>query len=177
MCKPGTFLENFCKVSHKECHVRSFEKNHKAMPTTLKAHSVQCSFVFQVLIYENVTYLIYFWKQNFISLNLPLLKVMGSKERLVMSGVKMFLLFMIKAVAWEEGANQRHCSPGHSFLNTKTNVKKSFVSGESHSSYLLETVFFYLFFKTEFLPASFSAPQHKPVSVASYPQIAHQSQK
>lgn len=70
------------------------------MPTTLKAHSVQCSFVFQVLIYENVTYLIYFWKQNFISLNLPLLKVMGSKERLVMSGVKMFLLFMIKAVAW-----------------------------------------------------------------------------
>lgn len=58
---------------------------------------------FQVLICENFTYLIYFWKQNFISLK-SLVKVMGSKER-VMSGVKMFLLFMIKAVAWEKGAN------------------------------------------------------------------------
>lgn len=30
---------------------------------------------------------------------------MGSKERVVMSDEKMFLLFMIKATAWEEGAN------------------------------------------------------------------------
>lgn len=47
----------------------------------------------------------------------------------------------------------------------------SFISGESHSAYFLETVFFYLFFKTEFLRASSSASQHKPVSVASHPQF------
>lgn len=69
------------------------------MPMTLKVSTFSTVVVFQVLIYENITYLIYFWKQNFISLNLPLLKVMGLKEGVVMSGVKMFLLFIIKAVA------------------------------------------------------------------------------
>lgn len=85
------------------------------MPMTLKVSTFSTVFVFQVLIYENVTYLLYFQKQNFISLNLSLVKVMGSKERAVVSGIKIFFLFMIKALAREEGANQKHSSPGYSF--------------------------------------------------------------
>lgn len=77
----------------------------------MKVSTFSTVFVFQVLIYENVTYLIYFWEQNFIFFELAISKGNG----VVMSGVKMFLLFMIKAVAWEEGANQMHCSPGYSF--------------------------------------------------------------
>lgn len=104
------FQTIFCKTC-KECHVKIFEKNHKAMPMTMKVSTFSTVFVFQVLIYENVTYLIYFWEQNFIFFELAISKGNG----VVMSGVKMFLLFMIKAVAWEEGANQMHCSPGYSF--------------------------------------------------------------
>lgn len=44
------------------------------------------------------------------------------------------------------------------------------------SAYVLETVFFYLF-TAEPLQGSSSASPHKPVSVASHPQIAQQSQK
>lgn len=51
------------------------------MPMTLKVSTFSTVFAFQVLIYENVTYLIYFWKQNFISLNLPLVKGNGLKRK------------------------------------------------------------------------------------------------
>lgn len=51
------------------------------------------------------------------------------------------------------------------------------VSGEFHSDYFSGTVFFCLFFKTEFLRASSPTSQHKLVFVACYPHIAHQSQK
>lgn len=37
------------------------------MPMTLKVSTFSTVGFFRVLIYENVTYLIYFWKQNFIS--------------------------------------------------------------------------------------------------------------
>lgn len=47
---------------------------------TLKVSTFSTVFVFQVLVYENVTYLIYFWNQNFISLNLPLVKGNGLKK-------------------------------------------------------------------------------------------------
>lgn len=177
MCKVGTSLDNFCRRSCKECHVKSFEKNHKAMPLTLKVSTFSTVFICfsSANLWKCYISNLHF-EAKFYFFELPISKSNGL-ERVVMSGVKMLLLFTIKAVAWEERANQKHCSLGYSFWNIKINIKKSFVSVESNSSYLLETMFFCLFFKKEFLPASFSAPPQKPVSVTPYPQIAHQSQK